>query len=225
MARLAAASRRGGTGAGVIGSVYGGKLLQSGREVVMPARGGRLAELRDQGLILEDAELGQRTVHPAGVPGFADQRECRDSFKSPDLYQWMPEWFAIRYWRKPMAGPRGELWFAAHGRVASDEMYSLAVQLQHTMSTIGRPAPALDTLLAGRVAPEGFTVLGGRDAHPAHRGRSGRGRRLGEAASGRSCQRSLRARLSRSRSARRSVGLPRSGPSALSPRCLRHPLP
>ncbi len=31
----------------------------------MPARGGRLAELRDQGLILEDAELGQRTVPPA----------------------------------------------------------------------------------------------------------------------------------------------------------------
>jgi 2-dehydropantoate 2-reductase len=65
----------------------------------------------------------------------------------------MPEWFAIRYWRRLMAGPRGELWFAAHSRVASDEMHSLAVQLQHTMSAIGSPSPALDTLLADRVAP------------------------------------------------------------------------
>ncbi|HEY4867404.1 MAG TPA: 2-dehydropantoate 2-reductase N-terminal domain-containing protein [Candidatus Dormibacteraeota bacterium] len=304
-------------GAGVIGSVYGGKLLQSGHEVVMLARGGRLAELRDQGLILDDAELGHRTVLPVrtadslaredrydlvlvplrrdhlaaalpqlraandkatvlffgntaglshelsaalgaraafGFPaaggiqegavtrfvlirqqrtmlgeldgttssriqrlralfneaGFsaaitrnmegwltahaafivpiafalyrvdgdprrlaADHtslqlmvRATRQAFQAlgtsgnaeiPSnlriLYQWMPERFAIHYWQSLMAGPRGELWFAAHSRVASDEMYSLAVQLQHTMSAVGHPTPALDTLLAGRVGP------------------------------------------------------------------------
>ncbi len=51
-------------GAGVIGSVYGGKLLQVGHEVVMLARDGRLADLQQEGLILEEAESGQRTVRP-----------------------------------------------------------------------------------------------------------------------------------------------------------------
>jgi 2-dehydropantoate 2-reductase len=65
-------------GAGVIGSVYGAKLLQAGHEVVMLARGERLADLRSQGLLLEDAESGQRTqlnvpaVAPAELSGRFD---------------------------------------------------------------------------------------------------------------------------------------------------------
>lgn len=42
-------------GAGVIGSLFAGKLSQAGYEVTLLARGGRLAELRDQGLrLMED---------------------------------------------------------------------------------------------------------------------------------------------------------------------------
>src|SRR3984957_16375137 len=48
-------------GAGVIGSVYAGKLLEAGHEVVMLARGRRLSDLKAHGLVLEDAESGQRT--------------------------------------------------------------------------------------------------------------------------------------------------------------------
>jgi 2-dehydropantoate 2-reductase len=48
-------------GAGVIGSVYAGKLLEAGHEVVLLARGRRLSELQAHGLMLEDAESGQRT--------------------------------------------------------------------------------------------------------------------------------------------------------------------
>ena len=51
-------------GAGVIGSVYAGKLLQAGHEVVLLARGRRLADLQSHGLLLHgwgwqqiDAEL------------------------------------------------------------------------------------------------------------------------------------------------------------------------
>jgi 2-dehydropantoate 2-reductase len=54
-------------GAGVIGSVYGAKLLQSGHEIVILARGDRLIELRHHGLILEDAEHRHRTALPVSV--------------------------------------------------------------------------------------------------------------------------------------------------------------
>jgi 2-dehydropantoate 2-reductase len=47
-------------GAGVIGSVYAGKLFEAGHEVVLLARGRRLSDLRTYGIMLEDAESGQR---------------------------------------------------------------------------------------------------------------------------------------------------------------------
>lgn len=48
-------------GAGVIGSVYAGKLLQAGHDVVLLARGPRLVDLQTHGLILEDAQSGSRS--------------------------------------------------------------------------------------------------------------------------------------------------------------------
>ena len=57
-------------GAGVIGSVYAGKLRQAGHEVVLVARGRRLTDLRANGLVLEEAESGQRTVLP--VPSVSE---------------------------------------------------------------------------------------------------------------------------------------------------------
>ncbi len=64
-------------GAGVIGSVYAGKLLQAGHEVVLLARGPRLVDLQTQGLILEDAESGSRWVGP--VPSVSEP-ETDDRF-------------------------------------------------------------------------------------------------------------------------------------------------
>ena len=60
----------------------------------------------------------------------------------------MPEAFAVRYWRRVLASPRGELWFAAHSRAAPEEMTSLGEELQAAVHRAGRPAPALDALLA-----------------------------------------------------------------------------
>jgi len=54
-------------GAGVIGSVYAGKLLEAGHDVVLLARGSRLADLQSHGLLLEDAESGNRTAQMAAV--------------------------------------------------------------------------------------------------------------------------------------------------------------
>ena len=47
-------------GSGVIGSVYGGWLARSGHDVTLLARGRRLADLHVHGMVLEDADSGQR---------------------------------------------------------------------------------------------------------------------------------------------------------------------
>jgi 2-dehydropantoate 2-reductase len=54
-------------GAGVIGSVYAVKLLQAGHDVVLLARGTRLVDLQTHGLILEDAQTGDRSVLPVAA--------------------------------------------------------------------------------------------------------------------------------------------------------------
>lgn len=64
------------------------------------------------------------------------------------LYLRMPERFAVRYWRRVLASPRGELWFAAHSRAAVQEMTSLADHLQAAVHQTGYQAHDLDALLA-----------------------------------------------------------------------------
>jgi 2-dehydropantoate 2-reductase len=64
------------------------------------------------------------------------------------LYLWLPETFAVRYWRRVLAGPRGELWFAAHSRAAREEMASLAGELVTAIRRTGHISPDLQTLLA-----------------------------------------------------------------------------
>jgi 2-dehydropantoate 2-reductase len=50
-------------GAGVIASVYAGRFTDAGHAVTLCARGRRLKELRECGLILEDAWTGRRTSY------------------------------------------------------------------------------------------------------------------------------------------------------------------
>jgi 2-dehydropantoate 2-reductase len=66
------------------------------------------------------------------------------------LYLRMPEGFAVRYWRRVLASPRGELWFAGHCRAAVQEMSALADQLQAAVRGSGRAAPDLEKLLSRR---------------------------------------------------------------------------
>jgi 2-dehydropantoate 2-reductase len=65
------------------------------------------------------------------------------------LYLRLPIGFAVGYWRRVFAGPRGELWFGAHSRAAPEEMHAVAAQLKAALHHIGRPTPDLDLLLAG----------------------------------------------------------------------------
>ena len=51
-------------GAGVIGSVYAEGLLSAGHDVVLLARGQRLSDLQESGLILHRADTDERTTRP-----------------------------------------------------------------------------------------------------------------------------------------------------------------
>lgn len=51
-------------GAGVIGSVYAARLKGAGHTVSVLARGQRLADIREHGIVLEHAITGQRTATP-----------------------------------------------------------------------------------------------------------------------------------------------------------------
>jgi 2-dehydropantoate 2-reductase len=64
-------------GAGVIGTLYGAKLLQAGHEVVVLARGARLKEVVASGLVVEDVVTEVR--HTAGV-------ECLEALAPDDAY-------------------------------------------------------------------------------------------------------------------------------------------
>ena len=49
-------------GAGVLGSLYAARLAHAGQHVSLLGRGRRLAELREHGIVIEDAATGQRTT-------------------------------------------------------------------------------------------------------------------------------------------------------------------
>jgi 2-dehydropantoate 2-reductase len=76
-----------------------------------------------------------RTAHAAEIPT-----------NLTILYLRMPEQFAVRYWQRVFASPRGELWFAGHTRGAVHEMAVLRDELLAALHRIGQPTPDLDTL-------------------------------------------------------------------------------
>ena len=87
-------------------------------------------------------------------------RATREAFETLDdlelpanlriLYLRMPTAFGVRYSRRILASPRGELWFGAHPRAAPNEMGALAHELRTAVRRAGRPTPYLDTLVPGQ---------------------------------------------------------------------------
>jgi 2-dehydropantoate 2-reductase len=49
-------------GAGVLGSLYAARLQEAGQDVSILARGQRLADIREHGIVLEDGDTGRRTT-------------------------------------------------------------------------------------------------------------------------------------------------------------------
>ena len=71
------------------------------------------------------------------------------------LYLRLPAAFAVAYWRRVLASPRGELWFAGPTRGSSEEMGALAQYLQTAIHGSGGDAPELTRLLSGTPGPSG----------------------------------------------------------------------
>lgn len=67
-------------GAGVTGSYYAAQLEESGQEVSILARGQRLADIRDHGIVLEDGWTGQRMVTRVNVV---------EQLRPEDAYDWV----------------------------------------------------------------------------------------------------------------------------------------
>jgi 2-dehydropantoate 2-reductase len=64
-------------GAGVLGSLYGARLKESGHDVTVLERGKRFDEIKFQGIVLEHALTGKRTITQVTVT---------DELKPGDFY-------------------------------------------------------------------------------------------------------------------------------------------
>ncbi len=67
-------------GAGVLGSLYAARCRDAGHDVAILARGQRLADLREHGIVLEDFATGARTVTPVRVV---------ETLAPDDVYDWI----------------------------------------------------------------------------------------------------------------------------------------
>ncbi|MBV9279952.1 MAG: ketopantoate reductase family protein, partial [Chloroflexi bacterium] len=65
-------------GAGVLGSLYAARLQEAGQTVSVLARGKRLAALREDGIVLEEAFSGRRTVTSVNVVERLDPDDAYD---------------------------------------------------------------------------------------------------------------------------------------------------
>ena len=65
-------------GAGPLGSLFAGRLHQAGHEVSLLARGQRLADLHEHGLVLVDTQTGERTVSPVQIVERLEADEAYD---------------------------------------------------------------------------------------------------------------------------------------------------
>ncbi len=92
-----------------------------------------------------------------GIPDFI--RAVREGFRALDavhvapapialraIFNWVPLAFSIAYWRRYIAGPRGELLFAAHARHAAGEMAQIAGEVREVMCGSGIAMPVFDRL-------------------------------------------------------------------------------
>jgi ketopantoate reductase len=65
-------------GAGPLGSVFAARLHEAGHEVALLARGQRLADLREHGLVLVDTQTGQETVARPRIVECLDPQDAYD---------------------------------------------------------------------------------------------------------------------------------------------------
>ena len=121
-------------GAGVIGSLYAARLHTAGCDVSILARGQRLADLREYGIVLEQAVTGKRTTAHVNV-----------------VEQLLRRWVNTRYF---------EIVIVRHANAARDEMQQLANEFQALARQASIDTPAIDQLetYIDLLRPGGFQV-------------------------------------------------------------------
>ena len=65
-------------GAGVLGSLFAARLQESGQEVSILARGQRLDDIREHGIVLEDSDTGRRTTIRVNVVDYLAPHDAYD---------------------------------------------------------------------------------------------------------------------------------------------------
>ena len=104
-------------GSGGVGGLYGGRLASAGCDVTFVARGAHLAAMREHGLLIENATLGDTLVKSVKVT------DDPASAGTPDLIL-----FAVKLWDteavakllKPIAGPHTAVLSLQNGVVKDD---------------------------------------------------------------------------------------------------------
>jgi 2-dehydropantoate 2-reductase len=136
-------------GAGVIGSVYAGRLHEAGHEVTLFVRGKRLTDLRTSGLILDDARSGHRTTHHLPVLASLDTEQ-----------QFVLVLVSVR--REQFAGAAAQL---ATSSVEGDVMlFGNATGLTHELVALLVARALLGFPAAGGVRDGGFSTRVSTDA-------------------------------------------------------------
>ena len=104
--------------------------------------GGRANQLADRPeilrLMVRATREGFRALQRQGISGAPGNLRM--------LNEVMPQWFAVRYWRRTMRTPLGEFGFAAHANAAREEQVHLARQIRVLVQRSGLPTPALNEL-------------------------------------------------------------------------------
>ena len=100
----------------MIGSVYGERLLAARHDVVLLARGGRLRDLRESGLVLQDAQTGHRTALPVTVVAAPEPGDKFDLVLAPVRRDQLPD--TIPLLTALSGGPEVLFFGSALGRVS-----------------------------------------------------------------------------------------------------------
>jgi hypothetical protein len=77
------------------------------------------------------------------------------------LFTWLPQAFAVHYWRRFFAAEMGDYVFGRHARAASAEMREVANDRRMLLEKSGIRAPALGQLYGAIHAYAGQHPLGG----------------------------------------------------------------
>lgn len=118
-------------GAGVLGSLYAARLAAAGYDVTLIARGRRLADLREHGLVVEDVGSGERSVRRdvrvlAAIPSDEAFAFCLVLVRKTQLADALP----------------------VLAQAARDEMDALNAELVSLARAAGVATPAMDALAA-----------------------------------------------------------------------------